>query len=165
MKLLIEDDEVEVKPIEIKSDDRGIVIPDRVGDRGEGKDDLTKAIIAQDVLELGASEAARIHGVPQSSASKYGSGKDISDEDTRAQILSKKHGIADVAITKLMESLDLFDPSDIKKPIDRVRAARELATIAQSMSPESKNGGQEVHLHLHAPRQRKMEDFQVIDVT
>ena len=163
MKLLIEDDEIIEKPILVESNDRGLVIRDRTGERGEGKDELTKEIIANDALIFGPSSAAKIHGVPASSASKYKDGLDLK-EDTRSRVLDRKSGIADSAVNKLLESLELFNPSDIEKPLDQVRAAQSLATIVEKMTPNSKQGENEIHLHLYAPKQRPLKEYAVIDV-
>jgi hypothetical protein len=164
MKLLIDDSEIEVKPVEIKTEDKGLVIISRVGERKEGRDELTKMIIAHDTINLGSSLAAKIHGVAESSASKYGSGLDIKDSVIRDGILAKRNGIADSAVSKLIESLSLFDPSEIEKPLDQIRAAQSLATIVEKMTPNSKQGDNEIHLHLYSPKQRPMKEYEVIDV-
>jgi hypothetical protein len=65
--------------------------------------------------------------VNQSTASKYADGKDISNDDVKTRVLANKHNIADLATAKLMESLNLFDPSTIEKPIDQIRAAGSIS--------------------------------------
>lgn len=167
MEIFSED--LEIKEITIadviKSDDRAIIIRDRQGEsRGEGKSNLEKEIIANDEQNLGSTTAAKINGVPQSSASKYGDGKDIVDDETRARVLKNKFNIADTATTKLMETLGLFDPSAMEKQTDIVRAAAQLATVVEKLSSKDKNAGNEIHLHMYAPKQKHIDKYPVIDV-
>jgi hypothetical protein len=166
MKLILDDSELSEIKIQdvIKSNDKGIVVPNLKGKRGKGEDNLTKKLAAIDAIEVGSSKAALIHNIPQSSASKYKDGLDVGDDETRAEILGIKHNIADKAIAKLMDTLDLFNPSGIEKQVDVARAASQMAGIVERVSGLGKNGGNNVHLHLHAPNQRKVEEYDVIDV-
>ena len=167
MNIFSDDDDVKEVLIEdiVKSEDNGKIILPTIGDRGEGKDNLTKEIIAHDALVLGPSEAARIHGIDQASASRYKDGKDIADPDTRANVLATKNNIADKAIAKLMDSLNLFDPNLIEKPIDHAKSAAILAGVVEKMTQSGKNTGQQVILNLYAPKQRPMSEYQVIEVS
>src|SRR5678809_1042242 len=117
MNIIVPEEEVREISIEeaIKSNDsaRIVIKGENVGKRNEGEEELVKQIIAHDAITLGASRAAEIHGVPQSSASKYKDGLDIKDEDIKADILATRHNIADKATAKLMQALDLFDPTCI----------------------------------------------------
>lgn len=165
MKLIIQDDEVEEKPILIDDTDRGIVIRPTIGERGNEIDSLTKEIIANDAIEVGITKAAEIHGVSTYSASRYKDGEDIGkDEDVRSRVLAKRHGIADLAVSKLMESLNLFNPSNIEKPRELISAARDLAAISKDMAGDSKSGDREIHLHLYSPKQRPLNEYTIIDV-
>lgn len=163
MKAITKEKEIEEVLIEdlIKSNDRGIIIPDNKGKRNEGKDELTKELIAMDAIDLGPSRAAEIHNIPQSSASKYADGKDVSEE-TRTKILDKKHQIGNLAVSKLMESLNLFEPSEIEKPLDHIRAARDLATISEKLAGNSKSGN--LVIHFHPPNQKTEDQYEVIEV-
>lgn len=159
-------DEEEIKEIKIedllKSEDKGVIIESTVGHRDKGETELTKELVAYDAIQLGPSKAAEIYGVPQSSASKYSSGKDLK-EDTKTNVLSIKHQIQDRTVTKLMETLELFDPSQIDKPIDLVNAASKLSGIVEKINGRDKTGGSTV-LHFHLPNQRQVSDYEVIDV-
>jgi hypothetical protein len=168
MEIFSEDIEIKEITIEdvIQSNDLGKVIikGENVGKRNEGESDLVKEITAIDALTIGASEAARINGVPQSSASKYSDGKDIADDETRARVNQHKYNIADTATAKLMETLGLFDPNGIEKQTDIIRAAQGLATIVEKISDKGKNSGNEIHLHMYAPKQKSLDKYKVIDV-
>ncbi len=167
MDLILDDDEVKEITFDdfINGTDQGKVIikGEFQGKRNEGKDEITKEIIAYDSIELGPSKAAEIHGVPKSSASKYSDGLDIKDEDAKSRILAKKHDIADTATAKLMETLGLFDPSGIEKQTDIIRSAAMLASIVEKVSGNNK-GGNNIELHLYAPKQNSIEKYPIIDV-
>lgn len=165
MNIFSEGDEIKEILIEdvIRTEDNGKIILPTVGERKEGIDELTKEIIANDALALGPSLASKIHGVPQSSASKYSNGIDVS-EDAKTRILSTKHNIADLATAKLMESLNLFDPTCIEKEKDRVLAASHLANIVEKMTAGGKNEGTKIELHMYAPKQRPLKEYEVIEV-
>jgi hypothetical protein len=156
--------EVKIADIIKKSDDKGKVIVDSVGDHGDAKTDSEKKAVALDALEYGPTVAAMIHGVPQSSASKYKDGKDIADPEARAEVLNVKHNVQDQALTKLMDTLNLFDPKDLERPKDIVNAASQLSNIVSKLTGENKNGGTNVSIHFYSPRQKKIGDYTVIDV-
>jgi len=164
MNIISEEEEIKEIKIEdlVGSEDKGVVIHSEVGKRDKGEDELTKELVAYDAINLGASEAAKINGVPQSSASKYKDGKDVKEE-TKENILSVRHQIEDKTITKLMATLDLFNPADIDKPIDLVNAASKLSGIVEKIHGRSKDGSSTV-LHFHLPNQKKVEDYEVIEV-
>lgn len=168
MEIFNNDSEIKEITIDdiIKSNDKAVITikGENVGKSGEDRDNLVKEITAIDALEVGASKAALINGVPQSSASKYSDGKDIEDDETRARVMQHKYHIADTATAKLMETLGLFDPTGIEKQTDIVKAAASLASIVEKVSSKDKNNGNEIHLHLYAPKQNKINSYQVIDV-
>jgi len=166
MEIVINDSEVEeilIHDIISPSKDNGTVINSQVGKRFEGHDELTKEIAAIDAIQLGPSNAKSIHGIIESSLSKYSNGMDVKEE-TRNDILAFKHNIADKAIAKLMDTLDLFNPSGIEKQVDIARAASQMAGIVERVSGMNRSNGNNVHLHLHAPNQKKLESYEVIDV-
>lgn len=168
MDIFSEDVEIEEIKIEdvIKSNDKGLTIikGENQGKRGEGQIDIVKEITAIDALTIGANKAAEINGVDQASASRYSDGKDIANDETRARVLATKYNIADTATTKLMETLGLFNPADIEKPNDLVRAAHGLATIVEKVNGNGKGSGNEIHLHMYAPKQKDIDKYKVIDV-
>jgi hypothetical protein len=171
MKMIIDDSEIEEilisdGRIEDKTEDKGKVIikGEFQGKREEGKDNLVKEITAIDALTIGVTKAAEINGTTHSSASKYADGKDISDEDTRARVLSRKFNIADTAVAKLMETLDLFDPTAMDKQTDIIKAAGQLAGIVERVSEKNRAEGNQVHLHLYGPKQKSINSYEVVEV-
>lgn len=165
MKLVIDDDDLEeIKPVAI-STDKGVVINPTQGKRGEGTPDLVKEAVALDAIELGPTAAAMIHGVTVSSASRYADGKDVGDDETRARILSTRHEIQDVAIAKLMDTLNIIEPNELIKTKDKVMVLNSLSNLVDKIGEKNNpNGMGSVHLHLYAPAQKKETDYKVIDV-
>jgi hypothetical protein len=164
MKLFMNDDELEeIKPVS-ESADKGIVISDRTGKREEGISELQKEIVALDAILIGPSKAAEIHGVPQSSASKYSDGKDITNEDTKGRVLATRYDIQDVATAKLMATLNLINPEELVSTKNKVMVLNSLSRLVDTVSdknPGAGNGG--VHLHLYAPNQKKESDYEIIE--
>jgi len=167
MELILDDEEIKEVTLDDfinKTDKTKItIVGENHGKRGESKDEIIKEIIANDAIVLGSSKAAELHGISQPSASKYSNGLDVSEE-TRERVLAKKYDIADAATAKLMNALNLFEPSDIEKPLDKIRAASMLANIVEKVSSNSKHGEGGIHLHLYAPKQNDLKKYEVIDV-
>ena len=155
--------EIKISDILKESRDRGLVIVPGSKEPGAQRSELEKEAVALDAIELGVREAARIHGVSKSSVSEYANGKDV-DGDTKSKILDAKHGIQDVAITKLMETLDMFDPRELTKPKDMVDVAGKLSQVVERMNPGARSSDAGVHLHFYSPRQKEVKDYKIIDV-
>lgn len=163
MKVIIEDSELEELTIEdaIKSDDNAIVILPKT--RGPVSLPIEqREIIANDALEIGPTRAAEIHGVSQQSASKYANGQNLGSEEAQTRVLDKKHEIRDLATTKLMQTLSLIDPKDVEAK-DLPRIAGTLSQIVDRLEGKD-NKGNKVELHLYAPTQKKVNQYEVIDV-
>jgi hypothetical protein len=164
MNIFMDDsDLIEIKPVD-ETKDYGMVILPTIGKRGEGIDDELKEIIAEDAIQHGPTKAAEIHGVPVSTASRYSNGKDISNPDVKAKILGMKHDIADLAVVKLMDTLNLIDPRHVTKVRDRIALMGGLTKVVDSMVDVKRDEKPQVHLHLFCPEQKKVEDYKVIDV-
>ena len=114
---------------------------------------------------MGIRKAGKLHETDKGSANDYANGRKIEDPDARARILSAKHNIADKAVASLMETLNLFNPRALEKQTDIVRAAGMLAGIVEKVTEgNTKEGGNEVHLHLYGPKQDKIDKYDIIDV-
>jgi len=166
MNLFIEDEEIEEIKIEdlFKSKDKGVVIKNRQGEsRGEEIPDLQKEIIAHDTLESSGKSAALVHGNTDQSANGYARGENL-PEDARNRVLAHKHDIADLAISKLMDSLNLFDPNALDKQIDIVKSASMLAGVVEKISGKTDSKGNQVTLNLYMPKQKSLESYNVIEV-
>lgn len=166
MKLFIDDEEIIEMKIEdsLKSEDKGIIIGNNRG-RPEGKtnSELQKEFAAIDSLDLGIVKSGEINDVCFKSAALYRDGENVNPE-TKTAILNYKYQIEDKATTKLMQTLDLFDPTDIEKQTDLIAAADKLSNIVERISGKDNKSGQSVHLHLYNPTQKKISSYDVIDV-
>jgi hypothetical protein len=164
MKFILDDEVIEeISPIS-ESADKAVVITPTVGKREEAVSDIQKEITALDSQIIGPTRAAEINGVPASSASKYGDGKDISNPDVRARVIAAKYDIQDVAVAKLMETLNIIDPDSLTKTKDKVMVLNSLTNVVTKMGDNNKESGPSaVHLHLYAPNQKKETDYITID--
>ena len=159
-----------IKPLDDEGSDNGRVI---VNGENEGKhrpdvsekrSDEIKEIIANDVITLGAREAALVHGVGLKSARAYGNGEQMSEE-SKVKVLDKKHEIENLALTKLMATLSLLDPENVEKERDRVAILTGLSTVIDKITDKKLPEGSKVlHLHLYDPGRNAETDYKVIDV-
>jgi hypothetical protein len=136
-----------------------------VGKREEAVSDLVKEITAIDSINIGPTEAAKINGVPVSSASKYGNGQDIATEEVRTRVLQTRYEIQDTAIAKLMQTLEILNPNDFEKPRDKIALVTGLSQVVDKISDKRGDGDKpQVHLHLYGPNQKKESEYETIDV-
>lgn len=183
MKIIISDDELKDKmrlPLpsllengNLKLPD--IVVPPELG-RPEGstnKDQVTKEIIALDGAfgSNGQKAIARIHGVTQPEVSFLSKGFDRTNVDTRQEneelkttINQVKHKIVDRATCKLMEALDIFEPS----ALDQKQLPSAMVSVASVIERMENKGPTSaiapVNFHIYAPRTRHEDQYEVIQV-
>lgn len=164
MNIFLDDKELEeIKPVK-ESDDKGLVIsPNHTGSEPE-RPDIIKEIIANDAAELGRKQAAEIHGVSERSVSRYSAGERVS-EDTKSRILDRKHEIQNIAVTKLMQTLNLLDPNSLESEKDKVTVMNGLSQVLDRLGDNgSKSGDRAIHLHMTLPTMKKETDYDVIEV-
>jgi len=164
MNIFLEDDElIEIRPVD-ETEDKGLVITPNTGktDRPEISE-LRKEIAAIDTIESTARRSAEINGIGKTNAAQYAKGEDVGEE-TRISILSRRNNIQDIAITKLMDTLNLLDPNLVEKERDKVAIMTGLSQVIEKLGP-SKEGSDKptVHLHLYSPTQKVEKDYDVID--
>jgi hypothetical protein len=158
-----------IKPLN-GNDDHGKIITNGENEgkhrptKDEKRDDTIKELIAEDVLTLGAREASLIHGVGIKTAQAYSNGKQMG-EDSKAKVLNQRHEIENLAVTKLMQTLELLDPDNVEKERDRVTIMTGLSKVLDSITEKKKDTGSQVlHLHLYDPGRKSEKDYDVIDV-
>ena len=168
MKIFLDSDEIEeIKPVS-DSEDNGLVITKEnkggAPTEEEKRTDIVKELIANDTIELGPRESALIHGVSESSAKNYAKGNHISDPEVKTRILDSKHEIENLAITKLMQTLNLLNPEWIDKERDKVAVMTGLSKVIESINGGDKNKTEnKMVLHLHMPQMKKEADYEVIE--
>lgn len=159
-----------IKPLNEESEDKTITHiqgenngKHRPGE-SEKRTDEIKEVIADDVLTLGAREAALVHGISERTAYAYSNGKQMGDE-SRARVLDQKHEIKNLALTKLMDTLNLLDPEAVEKEKDRVAIMTGLSKVVDTMEgKETKEGNKVLHLHLYDPGRKSEKDYKTVDV-
>lgn len=162
-----------VKPLSNNSEnseDKGLVVPEIHPNPGrptkeDARSDKIKEIIAEDVITLGAREAAMIHGVTERNASEYAQGDHVAKE-VRDRILDRKMMIKDLALGKLLDTVELIDPNNVEKEKDRVAILSGLSQVFERLEDKKDQGGTKVlHLHLYDPGRKKESDYgDVIEV-
>lgn len=176
MKIIVDGKEIKEDSLDdlFKSTDKSITKVVGSGStkgngRSEEKDPLTRQLAALDSLSVGESRAALIHDVPQPSVHAYKEGKhtnagEVVDEELKNTVLSVKHQIENKAVTKLMSTLELFDPIGLENQMEVVTAAGKLANIVEKMGTKDNKNGPQVILHLYETRMKKVEEYETIDV-
>lgn len=119
--------------------------------------------------------AAKLIGLPQSSVPHFVRGQtskgNPSEElkEVVARVKKKKKDAEEVAIDLLLDSMTELNGMipNVKKATDISKIARDLSSIAKDMSGNSDShtdNSKQVHLHLYAPQQSTLDDYDVIDV-
>lgn len=178
MKIFIDDEEIKEIPIfQVPTViDGTIVIPDALGRKKDkpNKSQLQKEIIALDTVDsrLSQKSLAQIHGITQTEVSIHGRAIDRSNIDGRKSdnelkdlINAKKYSIADAATSRLMESLDLFNPTALDQK-DLPAAASKMAAIVERVTQgfEGAQTGPQILFQVYAPRTRSEDTYDVIVV-
>lgn len=162
MKIFLDpEDEVEIKPV-LESDDKGLVILPTPIIKPERHSDLQKELAAIDALDTSIRDAESVHGIARSSVARYANGEGLS-EDSQTRVMAHKYQIQDTAVAKLMQTLDLLDPTDLAKPRDKIALMTGLSQLIERTSGKNGEGNKTVHLHLYGPQQKKEKDYEVIE--
>lgn len=164
MKFILEEEPEIVEPV-IELHDRGLVkLPTNTGKEVPRYDEITKEKIANDVLNnvLTGKEAGAVYGVSQPLANAYARGEGL-EGDLKARVLSKRYDIQDVAVVKLMDTLKLLEPAQMRTR-EKLQAVSALANVVDKMSDRGNAVPNQVHLHLYAPNQKTEKDYPVIEV-
>ena len=183
MKIIVEDKDVKLDDlsdllgsINDSSSDSGIVKKSgrgpAVGD-GRGKEipELTRELMALDyaanqINGITQTEVGKIHGSQQQRVSQL-AGNNINGNaspDLKAKVDQVRNRIENTAISKLMSTLDLFNPEALTDQNEVINAASKMSQIVERVSGKRKDETQQVHLHLYAPRVKKEMEYEVIDV-
>lgn len=93
-------------------------------------------------------------------------GNDPPTLEKRAEIAAKRHGIQDIALTKLMGSLGLIDDRKLSDlgPKDLSQVASNLSKVVHQMTEQSQAALGAVNVTIYAPHRPKESNFKVIDV-
>ncbi len=152
-----------------------IIVPPSLGRPDDGKkiDGLTKELVAIDGA-LGIStqhEIARVHGVTQTEVSFLKNGFDRSniegrkeDEEIKATVNQVKYNIIDKATCKLMEVLDIFEPTALSQKQLPGAAVQVAGVIERLEGRGSLTHAPNVSFHIYAPRNRHEDQYEVIEV-
>lgn len=151
--------------------------PHKGDGRGKEIDELTKEFIAIDsasaslTKDVTQSEIANIYGVTQTTVShlgqgKLGTGDDANvDESLKNKVARVRDNIEESATSKLLATLDLFNPNGLEDQNQIINAAQKMASVVEKIrgNKDSRTGPQ-VQVILYQPRMKEVKDFDVIEV-
>lgn len=145
-------------PIEIK---KAIAI---LGTEGESNIDLAEAFNLE-------------RSTVNKTTNGYSTGRQIPElkeviQKTKSQLQSNRETAEGLAVSALLDSLQIL-PEAISEINGKNKAkklssvAKDMAAIANQMADknaDSNGDSKAVHVHLYAPKQKQVEDYEIIDV-
>jgi predicted transcriptional regulator len=139
--------------------------------RGKATDKLVREMAAIDVAAgMKLKDAAEIYGISVDSASAYGSGRTTSnaerepDKDLKETTDRVRNKIENAAVSKLMSTLDLFNPDGLESQMEVVSAAQKLAGVVEKISSKKDKNENKVEIHFYQPRSRDIKTYDTIEV-
>lgn len=159
---IISDDPVEELPLPIIDIEGRVQVPAKLG-RGATVPRLVKELVAVHTnLGMNQDEAAKINGISQTEASRLErgvKGQEYDQVDPEIQLVGQqaKHKIIDLATTKLMKSLNIFEPSALEQK-DLPGAAAKLAAVTEKLSGNASPINQ-TNFIVYQPRAKSEADF------
>jgi hypothetical protein len=167
MRIFRESEEKEeippIKEEKLNPEDKGLVkMPVNPRERAPVPNDV-KELVAIDAAFMGNKKTSLLHGVPLKTVEDIAANTEAG-QNARAMVTMAKHGIADLATAKLMQTLDLLSPHEINKEVDKISVIDGLSRVIHRMGDKKEEGQKVVHLHLYAPNQKKEDDYPIIEV-
>jgi len=150
--------------------------------KGHGNKTPVPQEIKQVIAELGNDgvkgvDLSREFGISQSLVSQTVNGNNSVGfrdpalygvvQNKRKEVEGKRAQAEESAIDAVIESLGLLSGqiAEVKKPKELASIARDMASVAEKIRGRSiVDGEKQVHLHLYAPKMKKVEDYEIIDV-
>lgn len=174
MKILVDYDALALDSLEdlrVPSADRSLT--KRLGsgnDNGRTKttDPLTVEMAALDMADgMRQTDVAKVYGISQESAHHYSEGKRSehgeADKDLELNIKDRKYQIHDKAVTKLMDTLNLFDPTACEDQKEVINAATKLAGVIDKLQTKEQNNQAPVQVMIYSPRLRESKDYKEVE--
>lgn len=133
------------------------VIAQLANDKVEKAGELAKAFNVSDALVSNLKAGEIVHGQ-----------KSPALQEVIGKIKSRRGDAESLAITNLMASLE-----PLKDLIPQIKSAKKLTSVAKDMAiianhmadkSDAQNTGANVHLHLYGPKQKSVNDYEIIDV-
>lgn len=159
---IISDEPIEELPLPTIDSEGKVHVPAKLG-RGEKVPRLVKELVAIHTnLGMNQSEAAKLNDISQTEVSRIErgvKGREYDQEDEELKLIGQqaKHKIVDIATTKLMKSLNIFEPSALKQS-ELPGAAAKLAAVTEKLSG---NAGpiNQTNFIVYQPRAKSESDF------
>lgn len=120
-------------------------------------------------------ELAKVFGIGKATVNNIENGNTVDEEvkalvkKTRSQTELNRESAESVAVSTLLDALNLI-PDNLERP----KKAKQISSVAKDMAmisnmmgnrnnPDGK-GERAMHVHLYGPRQKKVSDYDIIDV-
>jgi hypothetical protein len=92
--------------------------------------------------------------------------EDAVAEGTSSKIKITEKQVQEVALNRLMDALGLLDAGAFisEKPKDISTIAANLSRVHSNLRPKDERAGDNVNITIYSPKQRRLEDFDVIEI-
>jgi len=96
---------------------------------------------------------------------RYASVSDAAASGTGKVKITEKQ-VQEVALNRLMDALGLLDAGAFisEKPKDISTIAANLSRVHSNLRPKDERAGDNVNITIYSPKQRRLEDFDVIEI-
>jgi len=171
MKIISNDPVVPEKKIVLplpEVTERGEVrIPEILGRKKDSHiDPISKHLIALDVIEgIPQNKVAQIHRTSQAAVSAISRGFNTTNIDTRKEdpdlsetINKRKSAIVDAATSRLLTSIENFDPCNLEDK-QLPGAALKLATVVEKFTETNRDNASNTTFIIYQPRAKSEVDF------
>jgi len=102
----------------------------------------------------------------QVAAFKHSASSTATYNQPNDKLVNVRERVGIKAHNRLNDALNALAKKNLvnEKPKDIASIAKDMAAVADKIRPMSERGNnQNLHLHIHAPQQKKVSDFEIID--
>lgn len=171
--LIVNDEEFEAERKKFENKEDSFVVHEINHGRNENDTNVPQPIrelIVEDALEGATAESlSKIYNVSPSSVSAYKNGatSTASYRQKNSKLIAAKDRVSNRAYNRLNEALKALGTKNLsdEKPKDIASIAKDMATVAEKMSPkvDGAKDGPQVHLHLYAPKMKQITDYEIVE--
>jgi predicted transcriptional regulator len=141
--------------------------------RGQGNNEVPapmREIIAEDAILSGNGRLGELLGVSRQSINAYKNGSTSLATYNKKGRVTARDRIANKATSKVLMALEQITQEkmeEVKEVKDLASIAKDMSVIVDKLAPSKRESDEktpQVHVHLYGPHQKKIEDYEVIDV-
>lgn len=131
-----------------------------------------REVVAEIAIEEGTKAASEAFDISNSSIAAYKHGSTSTTTYHKNERVKARQRIADRVHTKLELAIDALTPdkiSKVDKATELTTVMKDLASVTEKLTGRiqltDEDKSKQVHLHLYGPPQKKIESYEIIDVT